>query len=226
MRHIFRPYKAHGPKQPKPAPPESFGIIEKSLVSLLPADALAAWLAELTLRYEASANNSIKRLVEYYEEQIKYEKENRRPSVWDRKMVPSTRYVIVAPLPNNGYEGSYSSKEYNTKMLEKYKSNRCTIDLPLARRDAKDQLDSAVNIFAYRGATKLVDHGFIDSTGLKMTGTVRYTGYLEAEFDISNATLAVHMTCKSVVNYRYGENSANGDLTVYNQYPFKVKDKN
>lgn len=186
------------------------------LQQLIPVETIAAWGESLKKAYEQAAEISHKRVIEWHEWDLKRITEGRSRDGWHDPKQPSNRYLVGKPREYN-YGGT---RLENAQAALDY-AKTLTLNLDLAHKDAEAELISSQEAFSHRGAKKLFESGLTEIATIE--GSLRYIGGINAAITLTTKDgKQANLVCKGKTNYRYGSNSANGYMTVYNQYPFKV----
>lgn len=196
--------------------PSILTTLSSQLQQLIPAETIAAWGESLKKAYEQAAEISLKRVLEWHEWNVTRVTEGRRRDAWHDPKHPSCRYLHS---PAQVHAGRQTPLESAQADLDRMKLS--TLNLELARKDAEVELISSMMAFGDRGAKKLIEAGLTEIATIE--GSLRYIGGINAAITLTTKDgKQANLVCKGKTNYRYGSNSANGYMTVYSQYPFKV----
>lgn len=223
-------YNKDGSKRKKPTPrapdPAALPAMQQCMLKAVPWTSISEWLLELEERFEEYANNSVQSHIAYNKEVI--DSLGRRTFGRYQRMAPTDRYLKCI------YANADVEDQKNLTVLTAVKENHWqrelrrlqagyyVADTHVARKDAAAQLRQSMDAFTRRAALKMIAQGGEDPT--KVTGDIVYTGrhLIATIFFTSKDGKPFKLTCKTKTNYRYGENSINGYMTIYLQYPFKV----
>lgn len=209
--------------QPRPPDPESLPAMQARMVRAVPWLSISEWLLELEARFENMAKGAIPANIEYNREMVA---ETKARSFSQRRFVPSSWYLKPLFKDFDAEDDKRKIPQYSEncyeRELRRLESGYYETNYHKARRDAADTLSGAMMAFARRAALKMISKGCEDPT--KVSGDIHYTGHhlIATIFFTSKDNRPFRLTCKTKTNYRYGENAANGRLTIYLQYPFKV----
>ncbi len=120
-----------------------------------------------------------------------------------------------------------ASTDYRPRGFEFYQAcaadGRMTCDIEKARKWGHMEFERTRAAFIGRTSTKMAE-AFGSSAKLRVAGSLAYGRMIEGVVDATDergSMLSVHLSV--ITNYRYGENSQNGALTVYGQYPLRVR---
>ncbi len=160
------------------------------------------WRASIVERFELMARDNHARFVRW----LAGEKTS-------RQMTPTNRYVRCS-LAESRY--AYPSKKFaHGTAPELYEA-----DLEAARTDGNREFQIIYDTFVARTVEKLTcmlgERAFTIEGKLALHRLIETAAVVRAD----GIELTIQLGIKT--NYRYGQNAANGNLTVYSQYPFIV----
>ncbi len=163
-----------------------------------------------------------KAIIEHYEETALNGFKNAKKQLadkndeWYNRWMPSFSYIEFPEHLTLSHEALYNYRRVCAA------TGRMTCNVAKARADGKRAFEKARDAFVDRVSAKMAEvfglyAELTVDTDLVFQGLIRGT---VAALDTMGSMLTVYVTV--MTNYRYREHSANGFLTVYNQYPIRV----
>ncbi len=193
--------------------------IAQAAIELALKDIAPRWKADTVAHYERAAKQEFANV----SDRLKDPNEAQSKSWYENKLFPF-RFV--------GMSKAYDKKRSTDYRISSFQMWRnaalqgglvCLIKN--ARLAGERAYENAHHDFVFRGASKIAEV-FGPGSEMMVTCELTYraagTGAIEGTASASSGAGKLTVSVAVMTNYRYGENAADGVLTVYGQYPMRV----
>lgn len=165
-----------------------------------------AWQRSIVDSFVSAANGEFKGWIEYLKGAV--------PNLYNERRQP--QYVIFTPVKGLTVYNNMRPMRFDDAVVA-MKAGSYSVNKKQAVADGKRVYQQIRDAFVIRVTDKIAS--VVLEKPVKIVGDIHFMGRVEGSLKVSVGKDFFGMKVAVKTNFRYGENAANGNLTVYSQYP-------